>query len=141
MAAQNTADEQGRLTLMQLADEELLHIAFLHKQYKSISESGRIDAEASLGKHPESSSPIFSQNLKTRAKEAHYEMSALSIALQLENSAIIFYTEQAKQTELPEAKHFFTELANWEIGHKRAIEFQLEELKDAYWSENFFSPL
>jgi rubrerythrin len=141
MAANSTSDPKGRQIFETLAKEELDHLQFLKQHYDSLINTGKLSATAKLHVRLEltGASPLFSDSFRNRIADAHYEMSALSIGIQLEHDAMIFYRAQSNQTSEPEAKAFFAELAEWETGHYRALLHQQEELKDDYWSEAGFS--
>lgn len=142
MAARSTADEQGRSVFEQLADEELEHLEFLKVQYRALVETGRTDPAARLGKPSrlEGESPIFSAKIRERLGEAHYEMTALSVGIQLELGAQTFYKSQAGRATDDNVKAFFLELAEWEAGHYEALLAQQEALKEDYWASSGFSP-
>jgi len=142
MAAQSSQDEKGRAVFEQLAGEELEHKRFLAAQYRSVMETGKVDASVKLGRPADLSgaSPIFSEHLKARLQDAHYEMSALSIGIQLEQGSMAYYREQAGRHDDPAIKGFFEELADWERGHYEALMRQQESLKDDYWYGAGFSP-
>jgi len=141
-AARTTSDEQGRQVFEQLALEELDHARYLRAHYQSLLEKGTLDPSAHLGRRTDlkGDSPIFSPQLKTRAGGAHFEMSALSIGVQLELNAVTHYQAQADATTEPSLQAFFRELVEWESGHYEALNRQLEDLREAYWDENRFSP-
>ncbi len=143
MAARSTEDEQGREVFEQLAAEELDHKRFLSAQYRSFLETGKASVEAKLGPRRvlEGDSPIFSRAIKTRLKDAHFEMSALSIGMQLELSAQKYYRSMADGVSDDDTKSFFNELADWEAGHYAALSAQQETLKEDYWAASGFSPL
>lgn len=140
MAAQTTADKQGQEVFERLAQEELKHAAFLRSQYDSLLSSGKV-SEARLGV-PDfpAGSMIFSPELRSRVKEANFEVTALSIGAQLEQSAMIFYADQAAAAEDPAVASFFTELSEWEREHYRLLTSQLAELQHDFWGANRFSP-
>ena len=142
MAANSSQDEKGRTVFEQLAGEELDHKRFLAAQYRSVQETGKIDATVKLGQRADLSgaSPIFSEQIRSRLREAQFEMSALSIGIQLELSSMRYYKEQADGQTDPAVKQFFGELADWEKGHYEALLRQQESLKDDYWSGSGFSP-
>lgn len=142
MAARSTEDEQGRAVFEQLADEELEHLEFLKAQYRSLVETGRPDPSARLGRPTrlEGESPIFSSRIRERLGEAHYEMTALSVGIQLELGAQAFYKAQAQAASDQAVEAFFLELAEWEAGHYRALLVQQEALKEDYWASSGFSP-
>jgi rubrerythrin len=142
MAAASTRDEKGREVLEQLAQEELTHLRFLKGQHESLARTGKIDPALRLGVRVDRSgpSPIFSPALRERAGEAHFEMSALSIGLQLELSSQKHYRAQAAAAGDPDVAAFFVALADWEAGHYDALARQLDELKESYWAGGGFSP-
>jgi rubrerythrin len=142
MAASSTQDPKGKEVFAQLADEELDHMQFLMRQYESVLKTGTVDASAKLGPRTDLAgiSPIFSESLQTRIKDAHFEMSALSIGIQLELDAMNFYRSQAKASSDSTVTGFYNELAEWESGHYQALLRQQEELKEDYWSAGGFSP-
>ena len=142
MAAAGTSDPQAREVFEQLAKEEVDHTNFLKAHHASLKESGKVSPDAKLVRHADLSAehPIFSESLRERAKEAHFERSALSIGTQLEMNAIRFYKQQAEAAEDPDVKRFFTELADWEVGHYNALNRELVYLRDERWEADGFSP-
>lgn len=142
MAAHASADPKAKEIFAQLAAEELDHMHFLTRHYDSVLKTGKPDHGARLGPRANLSglSPIFSDGIKARIKDAHYEMSALSIGVQLEAEAMAFYRAEAEAADDPEVKRFYNELAEWEAGHYHALLGQQEELKEDYWSAGGFSP-
>ncbi|MBN2362367.1 MAG: ferritin family protein [Deltaproteobacteria bacterium] len=142
MAAQSTQDSKARETFKRLADEELGHEVYLRVQYRAVAETGAFDAQARLGTqffYP-GESPIFSPELVGRIGEAHFEMSALSIAIQLEINSIKHYQSAAEQVSDEAAKKVFAELANWETDHYQMLLRQQELVRDGYWQANGFAP-
>ncbi len=142
MAANTTQDPKGKAAFEQLAHEELEHLGFLKSHYDSLLQTGKLNPTARLGHSVAfaGDSPIFTASIKQRIRDAHFEMSALAIGIQLERDAIKFYQEQAQTAIEPEARKFFGELAEWEAGHYNALLRQQEELKGEYWSGAGFSP-
>jgi rubrerythrin len=142
MAADTMSDSKGRELFRKLAEEELAHKQFLERQYKSIKETGKADKSVSLGDKTDLSgdNPIFSEDLKKRIGDAHYEMTALSIAIRLELNSIQHYKAEAEAAEDEDVKDFFMELVDWETGHYDALVRQDEALKEDYWNAAGFAP-
>jgi rubrerythrin len=149
MAASSTTDAKGKEVFGHFADEERRHAEFLGQQYQAILTTGKTDAAAALGGRyipaDIEGSPIFSVSLRQRIKGAHFEMTALSIGVQLELNAVQFYNAQAAaasapDTGDPEVARFFRELSEWESGHYHYLLSQQETLQDDYWTEGGFSP-
>lgn len=142
MAANSTDDPKGKQVFQQLAREELDHMRFLRLHYDSILKTGKPSESAQLGTQADLSgrSPIFSENLKARIKDAAFEMTSLSIGVQLELDSMNYYRSQAESASDPQVKEFYSELAEWESGHYQALLRQQEELKEDYWSASGFEP-
>ncbi len=142
MAAKSTQDAKGRETFETLAEEEFEHFNFLRGQHKAVVETGQIDETLKLGdpKAFTGDHPIFSAEIKSRIGEAHYEMTALSIGVQLEMSAVQFYRGEAEAVADPGIKAFYEKLADWEKGHLNALQGQIDALKEDYWHEARFEP-
>ncbi|MFC1888499.1 ferritin family protein [Thermodesulfobacteriota bacterium] len=142
MAAGSTDDPKGQKIFETLAGEELEHQRFLKAQYMSYLKTGGPDINVRLGQRANlyGESPIFSEALRDRVKDAHFEMSALSIGIQLELAASKFYKDQAEAASELAVKTFFLELAEWETGHYEVLLRQQEALKEDYWTDAGFSP-
>ncbi|MBD3382684.1 MAG: hypothetical protein GF404_10880 [candidate division Zixibacteria bacterium] len=142
MAARTTEDSKGQEVFDTLASEELDHMRFLKEQYDSILKTGKPNTSINFGSKLDLSgmSPIFSDDLKSRLTDAHMEMSALSIGIQLELDAMKFYKEQSEKAEVEEVSKFYDELAEWEKGHYQALLNQQESLRDDYWDSAGFAP-
>ena len=142
MAAQTTKDPKGKEIFELLSREELDHAEYLKSQYESVIKDGQLDPKLALKSRVEFSiaNPIFSEEIRGRIKEAHYEMTALAVGIQLELTAKNFYEKCAGEATNPQEKQFFDELASWEAGHYNALLSQQESLKEDYWSDSGFSP-
>lgn len=142
MAASSTQDPRGKEVFGRLAADELLHMEYLQRQYQAVMATGAPDAGLTLAPAPtgHGGSPIFSEALVARVEQAHFEMTALSVGMQLELSAQDFYRAQAEASDDDTARAFFTELASWEASHYQALQTQQESLRDSYWTENRFAP-
>lgn len=142
MAALSTQDGKGKEVFEWLAAEEFHHAEFLKAQLRSVTERGKVDSTLTLGNPRRLADPypIFSEEIKARTNDAHFEMTALSIGVQLEENAIKFYKAQAIGAADQTIQKFFLELADWETGHYSALLRQQELLRDSYWTENRFSP-
>jgi rubrerythrin len=142
MAARSTEDPQGRQVFEQLAREEEHHAQFLRAQHAAVLATGKADPQIVLGQPGvlSASSPIFSSALRARAREAHFEMTALSVGTQLEAAAMAFYRREAEQSTDLGLRDLFARLAQWEAGHYHALLQQQTELRDDYWAGAGFAP-
>jgi len=83
--------------------------------------------------------PIFSEDFKEKIKDKHFEMSALSIGMTLEQNGIHFYAILAAKASHPELKKLLEFLAKWEESHPRPSQ-QIKYLQEDYWSGARFAP-
>jgi len=141
VAAGNTTDAQGREVFQQLARDESEHLQWLRRQYGHLV-AGTPWEEMRPVPHADLSgpSPIFSAGLRSRIGEAHWEMTALSVGLALEEATIIRYRKLAQAADRPEVRRFLEELTKWEESHAEALSRQSDLLKESYWREARFAP-
>ncbi len=142
-AAAATSDTKGKETFSRLAKEEMGHFNYLRHQYRSVLKTGDYDFSEEFVRSGDahSAGPVFSPELKDRVKDAHFEISALTIGMKLEMDAIRFYGSLAEKAENEKAKQFYKELVEWEKVHYDSFSQELEMLKEAYWQANQFVPL
>jgi rubrerythrin len=145
MAADQTADPKGKEMLESLASDEIKHMKALKEQYRLYKEQGKFDwdegkLKMKIAFDPSSTSPIFSEEFKNKISESHFEMTALSVGIMLEQNSIDFYNKSAQKTEDPQARALFSFLASWEGQHLRALISQHNYLKEDYWTDARFFP-
>jgi len=142
IAAEKTADTKAKGIFQTLANDEALHFIELKKQHDALLKTGKWDPAIELGKPSEfkGASPIFSDDFKSRIKDRHFEMSALSIGALLETNSIDFYRQMKDTSKDPNAKRFFAELQSWEEKHLDAIVKQLDLVKEEFWQNAHWSP-
>jgi rubrerythrin len=139
VASHNTADLQGREVFEQLAREEAEHQQWLKRQYGNLLQGRPFEKIGAAGRADLGGpSPVFSEALKARVGEAHWEMTALAVGLALEDSTITRYRALAQEATQPDVRRFFEELARWEEGHAEALRRQSNLLKESYWTEARF---
>jgi len=141
-AADRTNDKKAKEVFMYLAEEEDRHFETLKAMYNSYSSEGKlkIPEMPRIVRFDDASSPIFSRDFKKRIGEKHFEMSALSLALRLENDSVQYYAKMAKESDNSGLKDFFNRLSQWEKDHYDAIYAEISYLEDEYYAENHFAP-
>jgi rubrerythrin len=137
------SDPRAKDALSEMAEEEMNHFKYLRHQYKAILDNGNYDFAKEFTKKREDhgQNPIFSQAIKERIKDSHYEVSVLTIGMKLEMEAVQFYKACAENAESEEAKRFYKELEEWEQDHYHAFQQELDMLKEDYWQANSFIPM
>lgn len=142
MAANKTKNVKGKEALLMLAKDELDHFDYLKAQYDSFNKTGKPAKKLKISKRKglTSKSPIFSKDFKKRVGKAHFEMSALSIAIGLELSSMNFYRHRANEAPNSALRDFFGKLADWEATHFQILVREQARLQEDYWIENRFYP-
>jgi len=142
-ASRSTRDPKGKKTFERMAEEEMEHFNFLRLQYQSMAKNGKYDFSEKLLKRQvkHAGSPIFSDDIMKGIKDAHFEVSALTIGMKLEMEAMRFYRECAEKAENEEVRNLYTQLADWEKDHYEAFRQQLQVLKEEYFQANNFVPM
>ncbi|MGQ9708488.1 MAG: ferritin family protein [bacterium] len=140
-AAEKSTDPQGKEVFSQLAEEEKRHLDYLRRQFDNLFNNSPFEPlNDKSGIDPTQVSPIFSKELKERVKSAHWEMTALSVGLALEQASIDRYRALAERAEQPELREFFNGLRRWEEGHAAALQKQYNYLRESYWQQSGFAP-
>ena len=141
-AAKQTEDPQAKAMFEMLAKDENDHVRILTTQYESLMKDGRIDlsqidpAEVDHGSHE-----VINDDFKRSMKRGTFEMAVIGIGCDLENKAIAYYTQHAKETEDEDLRKLFTWLVKWEDGHLNQL-LEIEKIyQDAYWADQGFSPM
>jgi rubrerythrin len=142
VAAAQTKDPGGKKVFEELAEEETRHFEYLSGHYKAVLATGALAQGLTLSEAHQfgTNNPIFSSELKGRLKYAHFEMSALAIAAQLELNALTHYRRMAERAQTPEARKLFEDFVEWESAHYDAFVKQQQELQEEYWNEAGFEP-
>ncbi len=142
-AAKSTKDPKGKATFAKMAQEEMGHLHYLQHQYRSVLDTGDYDLKKKLKKSSRKHGvgPIFSKEIESRIKSSHFEVSALTIGMKLEQDAMKFYRSCADKADSPDVKAFYHELAAWEEDHYKAFKNQLQLLKEDYFQANSFVPM
>lgn len=143
LAAEKTEDRKGKEVFQSLANDEIKHFNELKKQYENLIKEDEWLSKIELGSPTqfEGESPIFTEELKNRIKDRHFEMSALSIGAILETNSIDFYRRMKEEADDPVARQLFENLQKWEEKHLEAITKQLDLLREEYWADAHFTPL
>ena len=143
-AALRTEDPKAKEVFQGLANDELLHHKALDEILKEYTQQGSLPnippLEGKASVDVDNFSPIFSPEFKQRIQDKHFEISALSIAMTLEQGEISFYTDLAGKTVNSTFRAFFTKLADWDKTHLEALSRQMGYLRESYWAEFRFEP-
>lgn len=142
MVAQRTDREAVREVFEKLARDEVQHKAFL----KDIaSRYDREGAAAFLVPRSDPSSRTFvdrvlTDRFRAQARDADFEVSALSIGLTLESNAIALFQEQAQRASETEVRDFYRFLADWERQHYDTLRDLFQDLRRDLFETGRFEP-
>jgi rubrerythrin len=140
-AAERTHDPQGKEVFSRLAEEEKRHLEYLRRLFNNLLNGSPFEPlnDKSVIDLTQAS-PIFSKELRERVQSAHWEMTALSVGLALEQASVERYRTLAEKAGQPEMREFFNGLVHWEESHRAALQKQYNYLREFYWQQAGFAP-
>lgn len=133
--AKTTENEAGRRVFNQLAKDEMRHREILEEQLNKL-QAGQPweNVEIPHSVIEEVAPQIREKAIETKGETAVGELDALNTALDLEKKASTFFREQAKLTEIDEAKSLFLRLAEWEDTHYDIIKAEIDNINHTgFW--------
>lgn len=146
-AAETTANVSAKQVFKDLVRMEEGHIAFIQANIDSLIKEGKWTLEPVEGLDKALGGKVFDARGKGKGPEPELaisaltgDMSALRIALAIENDLHEFYGRAAANSKEEDAKAVFTKLSGWEKEHREMLEAQYEEMKDSFWADMGFSP-
>jgi len=138
-----TSDKKAQEVFKALARDEELHRKTLLDGIASYSRDKKWSLDKIKGKSNVSTagpSPIFSVEFVKRIKDKHYEMSAVSIGILLEQNSIDFYSKMKSKAKNAKLKTLLSVLITWEKKHLEALVKQQKLFMSAYWEDARFQP-
>ncbi len=121
-----------------LAREEERHKAYLAKLLGELLRTGKVAAASRLP--VDVSAAVLTEAVRREIEAAGFEAAAIYAGMALEERAVAFYAEKAKNAP-PELAQLFTALAKWEQSHLDLLAALDEELRQRVWHEQNFWPL
>ncbi len=137
-AANYTDDEQAEKVFNFLANEEIKHYKALRRIYEGLLNGKTVDVDLVSELPP--FGRIFSDEFKQKLEGKNYEFSAISTGLLLEKNSVDFYREQKEISIDENLKKLYSELEKWEQEHYNMLLNEYNDLKEAFWEANKFSP-
>ncbi|MDI6739165.1 MAG: ferritin family protein, partial [Candidatus Edwardsbacteria bacterium] len=141
--AQRTDDKSAKNMFRQLAEDEARHGRILQNMLTEYERTcalspGRLEGRPAV--RATGDDPIFSPEFKLKVQEKHYELSALSVGILLEENSIKFYRQWAARARETKLKKLLKDLVSWEETHLSALMNQRRSLMENYWNQSRFSP-
>ncbi len=121
-----------------LAKEEARHKEYLAKVLSELMRTGQVKIPGS--EQMDFSAEVLTEAVKKEIEAAEFEAAAIYAGMALEERAVRFYTEKAKEAP-PELANLYTSLARWEQTHLELLAALDEELRRRIWHERGFWPL
>jgi len=140
MAADTVGDEHGKNVFRHLSKEELEHITVLSAISRSLESGGNwlaykdAAAQGDMGK----GAPIFPQEneLTKRLKKNPTEMNAVTVAVEIEEKAVNFYSGLLKAASEPDERTVLTKILDMERNHLKLLRWERESIQHTgFWAD------
>jgi rubrerythrin len=142
MIADRTDKDAVRDVFGKLARDEVQHKAFLKDIASKYEEKGAAAFAVPRGDIATRTfvDQVLTARFKQQAKDATFEVSALSIGLTLETNAMALFNRQAEESTEREIRDFYRFLAEWERQHYEALQELFQDVRRELFSERGFDP-
>ena len=138
MAAQQAKSAEARDAFNQLAAEEKKHVEWLLALYRSIRDNNLDAFDATAFEEP--AAPVQYDWAAVGRESGSLAVSVFGIGINLEKTAIDFYTRAALETDLPAAKALYEVLVRWEYQHLEQFQQEYDALREEWWDKQGFTP-
>ena len=139
--ADQSEDPNTQAMFERLARDEIAHLEFLHNTKAMLEASGRWSEYKGMDLEPVKGAAIFSRERAAQNIVAYTsDLSALRVAYLIEKDAVGFYTHAAEQTDDPNGKGMFRDLAKMEQGHLTLLEGEYDFLRGQFQTTMGFAP-
>jgi len=139
--AGQTANEALRGVFATMAAEENGHVEILSKQLRSLARSGQFEAAALTAKPQDCAEGILTPQVLEQIAKAGFETAAITAAMALEEKAVAYYGQGARDAQDPLEKEIYTWLADWEKTHLTLLTDLDRQLQERIWFDNQFWPM
>jgi rubrerythrin len=127
--AWDTQDCSGKQMFIRLANDEFEHMRLIEK-WLAGQPPGVIETSVIEHLVPR----LSDKSLQIRGARGQHQLDALNTALELEQSARLFYEEQARQASPGPDRAAFTRLAEMEAAHYALIQAEIDNItQDGFW--------
>ena len=139
--AERTEDSNARAMFEQLAKDEVMHLELLRNNKAMLQEGGEWIQYLAVSPDPIKGAPIFSRERVAQNVVAYTsDLSALRMAYLIEKDAVAFYTRAAQETDDPNGRRMFFDLAKMEQGHLNLLEGEYNFMRGQFQMTMGFSP-
>ncbi|ABS60740.1 MULTISPECIES: ferritin-like domain-containing protein [Fervidobacterium] len=139
--ATRAKSKEVRDTLESLWKMEEEHVEFIKSLMEKVQSDIEIDVDSVLTR-----SDFFEEREKEELSvgtldDIANDMSILRMAYLIEEDFENFYRTTAEKVEDSDMKRILNTLAKWELGHKNMLFELYNDVKNAYWNKQGFTPL
>jgi rubrerythrin len=139
--AQQTDDLGARSMFERLARDEVMHLELLRNTKAMLQESGQWAAYRGLALDPVEGAPIFSrERVQQNIVAFTSDLSALRLAYLIEKDAVEFYTRAGAETDDPNGRRMFQDLARMETAHLGLLQGEYDLLRTEFQTSMGFAP-
>jgi rubrerythrin len=142
MVADRSERDAVREIFGKLSRDELEHKAYLREIGARYEQEG-VSAFTLRKAAPDLriySDALFNDRFREQARGAAFEVSALSIGMQLESNAMSTFNNAARTATDAEVRDFYKFLADWEQQHLNSLHSLYEMVRDEIFADSGFSP-
>lgn len=138
LAATRAATENSKQALLNLANEEVLHVSWLKALFNSLKEGTTNTYDLTM--ISELPSPQLYDIEMLGDQDMVSAMSVFGIGMQMEKAAVEFYTKAKQESDDDASKMVYSKLIEWEKSHYDQFATAYEQLKSEWWQRNDFTP-
>lgn len=147
-AAARVKTPAAREIFGELAKWEEAHWQYLKAQRDSLADTGRwAPADDERWRRENLAWEVFYQRgegfaaqPETAIGDRTSDLTALRLALFIENDLAAFYQQAIEKIDAPEGKRLFAALSGWETDHRRILQEEYDKLRQDFWSRMGFAP-
>jgi rubrerythrin len=142
LIAERTTKPSVREVFEKLAQDEIAHQGFLRDVVSRYSQAGTaaFDIEQRRQEWKAFSDRVFGERFRAEARGATFEISALSIGMQLESRAIAAYEKAAAEAAASTVRDFYRFLGDWEKEHLEGLRRLYDSVRTDQWTQAGFEP-
>ncbi|MDH7498654.1 MAG: ferritin family protein [Syntrophomonadaceae bacterium] len=137
MAAVASKDADVRQAFVHLAAEKARHCQVLRDLLAGVQQGQVCFDPEVLGGAP--AADALAQ-VASQAASCEVETCAFKVGILLEKATIDYYRQAAGETDLPEARRLYERLMAWGYEHLDSLERTYEQITDAWFEQQRFSP-
>ena len=139
--AERTKDPNARVVFERLAQDEVMHLELLQNTKAMLEENGQWTEFSGFEFGSTEGAPIFSrERVKQNVVAYTSDLSALRMAFLIEKDAVDFYSRAAEQTDDPNGRRMFLDLAKMEREHLDLLEGEYNFMRGQFQTAMGFSP-